>query len=791
VGPDDEFVIVWQSSGSSGSDTSSTSIQSQRYSSQGARLGLQFQVNSYTLNNQSQPSVSVGLGGEFVIVWQSNGSSGSDLSSNSIQGQRYSSQGTPSGLQFQVNSYTPSSQSQPSVSVGQGGDFVIVWQSYGSDGLDTAMNSIQGQRYSSQGAPLGLQFEVNSYTTGDQRSASVAVGPTGDFVIVWLSEGSSGSDNSGWSIQGQRYSSQGTRLGSQFQVNSETNGDQGFPTVSVGSDGKFVIAWQSYSSIGPGGTYNDIQAQRYSSPGVPLGAQFEVDSYPSPDQRYPSVSVGPQGDFLIVWRSDASTGSDTSMTSIQARHYSSLGAPSGPQFQVNSYVIGNQSQPATALGMGGGVVVWRSDGSSGSDNDSASILAQRFAPATRTATSTATSSPTGISTSTSTPTEKKTSTPTVTPTRTATPTQTQVPTATPSPPVPVQLYLNPSQLRTSQVGLYWDQSQDPRFDRYELWRWSVQVLRDSGHSDQPWRWSVVMLLGAGLWRHFRIGPHRRRKSELASVALGITALCGAMLLTRPGRAQAGPQAPAPDAIRLSNFELLQTSHIDTGLQPNWSYAYQLAVVTSDGAFGWSNIVIAHTLPLPTPTPRPSSTPTNTPRRSATPTKTSTPANTATRTPPPTSTSTPCGLQTRTFLTQNLGTQGNTPRTWTIGDQVVGAATLEVTGTLCWNSEICGLPLVTVGPEGAPATGQNGVCPGNFDCELDPLPGFDNHGRFYYQVNSGPFKTVPQAGSFQVQGLKKGARMFLDVNDHHYENNTGGFRVTLRYQYQPNCGPANP
>jgi hypothetical protein len=351
----------------------------------------------------------------------------------------------------------------------------------------------------------------------------------------------------------------------------------------------------------------------------------------------------------------------------------------------------------------------------------------------------------------------------------------------------VQLYLAPAQLGTSQVGLYWDQSVDPRFERYELWRWSVQILGPSSPSSQPWHWALVLSLCVGLGSRLRRRP-RRSRSEPA-VLLMLTALSSASLFSRPTRAQSGPDAPAPEATRLANFEQIQTSHLDTGLQPNWTYAYQLAVVTGDGALGWSNIVIVHTLPLPTPTPPPTRTPTNTPRRSATPTKTSIPTATATKTPQPTATSTPCGPKSRTLLTQNLGTEGNSPKTWTIGDEVVGTATLNVTGLLCWNIEICGLPLATVGPEGVPSVGQGGVCPGNFDCELDPLPGFDHHARFYYRVNSGPFRTVPGAGQYQVQGLRKGDRMFLDVNDHHYENNSGGFRLTLRYQYQPICGSA--
>jgi hypothetical protein len=52
---------------------------------------------------------------------------------------------------------------------------------------------------------LGSQFQVNTYTTSDQGAAAVTVDAYGDFVVVWESDGSAGSDTSNLSIQGQRY----------------------------------------------------------------------------------------------------------------------------------------------------------------------------------------------------------------------------------------------------------------------------------------------------------------------------------------------------------------------------------------------------------------------------------------------------------------------------------------------------------------------------------------------------------------------------------------------------------
>ena len=66
----------------------------------------------------------------------------------------------PNGSQFQVNAYTTSYQRLPAVATTSSGAFVVVWESEGSSGTDTSNNSIQGQRY---GGPVPvelLRFEV-------------------------------------------------------------------------------------------------------------------------------------------------------------------------------------------------------------------------------------------------------------------------------------------------------------------------------------------------------------------------------------------------------------------------------------------------------------------------------------------------------------------------------------------------------------------------------------------------------------------------------------------------------
>jgi hypothetical protein len=63
--------------------------------------------------------------------------------------------------------------------------------------------AIAGAAFSA--TPVGSEFQVNTYTTQRQKHPAVAANAGGDFVVVWGSNGSSGSDTSFYSVQSQRY----------------------------------------------------------------------------------------------------------------------------------------------------------------------------------------------------------------------------------------------------------------------------------------------------------------------------------------------------------------------------------------------------------------------------------------------------------------------------------------------------------------------------------------------------------------------------------------------------------
>jgi hypothetical protein len=241
--------------------------------------------------------------------------------------------------EFRVNTYTTNNQNSPSIASDSKGNFVIAWQSYNQDGNI----GIYAQRYNVSGSPQGSEFRVNTYTTNNQNAPSIASDSKGSFVIAW---GGSGV------IRAKMYNNHGIIQGSEFIVSSY-GGAQNFPSVISDPNGNFLITWQSDREVSHYGIY----AQRYNSLGVPQGSEFRVNTYNINNQSNSSVTSDINGNFVITWQSEQ----DGSYHGIYAQRYNSLGVPQGSEFRVNTYTTNNQRYPSIASDINGNfVIAWQS-----------------------------------------------------------------------------------------------------------------------------------------------------------------------------------------------------------------------------------------------------------------------------------------------------------------------------------------------------------------------------------------------------------------------------------------------
>lgn len=348
--------------------TEETSLLEDRLLLSAVVSGEGFQVNSYTTGSQHNPSVAAGANGDLLFTWTATGQDGSETA---VYARRFTKSGIPLGNEFQVNQYTFGGQDSPSVAYSESGEFIITWSGVGEG--DDVGSGIFARRFSEEGIPLGDEFRVNDTTAGQQSSPSVATSVNGSFVIAWHGQVQDGSDE-GLGVYAKLYGSGATSVVPEFRVNSYTSSDQRSPSIGMDASGNFVIAWQSDGQDHPGFFGNGVYARRYSSAGISLGDEFRVNTNTTSDQFSPSVSVNEQGDFAISWTS--SDGQDGSDSGVFAKAYSSAGEPTSGEFQVNNLVLGFQLESSVAIDKWGWItVVWQS-GSAPLHGDG--IYARRF-----------------------------------------------------------------------------------------------------------------------------------------------------------------------------------------------------------------------------------------------------------------------------------------------------------------------------------------------------------------------------------------------------------------------------
>lgn len=309
------FVVVWQSDGEAGED--GYGIRGQRYAADGSALGSQMVINAYTTGGQENAVVATADDGGFVVAWD--GPSGADQDGG-IQMRRFDASGAAQGSSTQVNTYTSNTQSTPDLVRLPDGGLVVVWESDGSPGTDFESFSIQGRRFDAGGVEIGDQFQINTTTGAAQVRPRVDADAEGGFAVVWQSQSSSGDDDDDRSIQGRRFASDGTALAGDFQVNTYTTDRQSEAWVAVRDSGEFVVVWRSYADLD--GVGQSIQGATFDSDGTPLGGQFRVNELSADFDFGPTIGTDGGDRFVVSWSSSSSSGTDDDgLGSVQARRF--------------------------------------------------------------------------------------------------------------------------------------------------------------------------------------------------------------------------------------------------------------------------------------------------------------------------------------------------------------------------------------------------------------------------------------------------------------------------------------
>ena len=252
-------------------------------------LESEVQVNTHTASDQRLASLGRLSEGRYIVGWNSYAQDGSDLG---VFAQIYNSDGSKFGQEFQINSYTNSVQYYPVFTGFDDGGFVAAWRTQGEDGgfLGTA-----AQLFDADGQKIGNSFIVNTRTSGAQINVQMATLSDGNWVATWMDS----TDGSEYGVYGQVFDQSGNRIGNEFLANTYTDNQQGYHSIAALKDGGFFVTWHSMGQDGDG---TGIFGQFFDNNGSKSGSEFQINAVSDDYQVNPKIAELKDGSLAVVWQ---------------------------------------------------------------------------------------------------------------------------------------------------------------------------------------------------------------------------------------------------------------------------------------------------------------------------------------------------------------------------------------------------------------------------------------------------------------------------------------------------------
>ncbi|WNK51364.1 Ig-like domain-containing protein (plasmid) [Pantoea agglomerans] len=376
---DGGYLLIW---GSEGGDGDGSAIYAQRFDANDKRVGREFLVNTTTSGNQGTGGDSVDATHIFDAVLTADGSVYVTWQSDNVDGSGTGIEGIVIDVdaafysEYTVNTTTTGAQTVSSVASLPDGGAIVVWQSASGDGSGSC---VKGQLLDAKGQPVGAEFTVNTTTAGDQITPQVTVLTNGHIEVVW-------STDSGAYIKGQgyTYSYDGAgnvngvvTYGAEYNVDSSTAASKmRVPVITSLEDGGYLVVWEA--SLNGNWT---VYGRQYDANGTPVTAEtvlatttLNANAIIPEWEPLPSVTTLENGQVAITYAIKA-TGYDVGVSVYDPSTHAVTGS-----FVANQTLTNNQASSAvSALQNGNYVVTWDSNDTSGPDQNGYSVWGRIYA----------------------------------------------------------------------------------------------------------------------------------------------------------------------------------------------------------------------------------------------------------------------------------------------------------------------------------------------------------------------------------------------------------------------------
>jgi len=340
------YVIAWNSylhDGASGA------IVARLFDVYGQPLIDEFQVNQTTAGNQTAPAVAVASPGTILIVWQSPG----DSEDNDIMARLYDPNGQALTDEFPVHTHTLEEQTLPRAVGCPDGSFLVAWESEGLP--DHARKAICVRRISPEGNPIGDDLIASDTPQYTCRYAGLAANALGDYTVTWLE------DRTTNGVRLRRFGPDDAPLDASTKISTQGFKSLTWPDCSMNDSGYTVIVWDGDPNAA---AQDDIHARILDPNGTPVGEQFQVHTDTPGPQRNPAVCTDAKGSFIIAW----DTETPDQDRDIMARLFDMQGQALTDVYRVNEHLPEDQAEPVAVLGRDRSLLItWQSQDQDGSN----------------------------------------------------------------------------------------------------------------------------------------------------------------------------------------------------------------------------------------------------------------------------------------------------------------------------------------------------------------------------------------------------------------------------------------
>lgn len=318
---------------------------------------------------QDEAETAFATDGRQLIAWSDrNGYDGEQMG---IFGRILDANGAPLGAELQINELWQASQWRPLIARRPAGGWVVAWSGdWDGDALFRVVNT--------DGTFATPDIRVNTFDNGAQVDTAPAVAPDGRMLMVFVDYSGAQGVGTGTNLWARLYAPDATPLQAApwpLLSGAAAAGDQREPRVAADGFGRYFVVWEDAAREGQSW---GIYALVYDRDGVLLTpTPIHVNTTTPGAQRNPRVAADSIGNFVVCWEDWSSGTSD-----VRAQRFAPDLQPLGPEFVVNTDLVGDQRRPSVAAHATSGHVVFTYEGPGVSTDVFARLYSTYAAPQT-------------------------------------------------------------------------------------------------------------------------------------------------------------------------------------------------------------------------------------------------------------------------------------------------------------------------------------------------------------------------------------------------------------------------